>query len=70
MKNGQTEGSERLLIGVHSSKMVGLEGCFQYAVVSAYQQGSKKGQLVTLRQGYGWPKLINVCGERRLVCLL
>ncbi|ROL55025.1 hypothetical protein DPX16_20286 [Anabarilius grahami] len=48
------------------SKTAALVGCSRSAAVSIYQKGSKKGTVVNRRQGHGWPRLIDVRGERRL----
>ncbi|ROL41383.1 RUN domain-containing protein 3B [Anabarilius grahami] len=38
--------------------------------VSIYQKRSKEGTVVNWRQGHGWPRLIDACGERRLACVV
>ena len=53
-------------LGQSISKTAALVGCFQSAVVSIYQKWSKEGTVMNWRQGHGWPRLTDACGERRL----
>ncbi|ROK35741.1 hypothetical protein DPX16_17484 [Anabarilius grahami] len=64
LDKGQTVMARRL--GQSISKTAALVGCSRSAVVSIYQKWSKEGTVVNWRQGYGRPKLIDACGERRL----
>jgi len=53
-------------LGQSISKTAALVGCSWSSVVSIYQKWSKEGTVVNRRQGNGWPRLIDACGERRL----
>ncbi|KAK3536555.1 hypothetical protein QTP86_013755 [Hemibagrus guttatus] len=52
------------------SKTAALVGCSWSLVVSIYQKWSKEGTVVNRRQGHGWPRLTDACGERRLACVI